>query len=244
MVSESEARQSLGVLLRNHRLQQGLSQEALAALVEPQLSVDTISKNELTRPYSHTLEGICIALQLEERERGVLRAARRAQGIDLPRQQTPRATMDWSMRGGEAPDRRLVRGQSFDRPHHNLPADVSSFVGREREIIELAGLLGTHRLVTLAGPGGVRKTRLALRLAGDLSNDYADGVFLVELAALVDSDDVPEIVATALDIHAVGLDSLESELKERLGRKRLLLVLDNCERVAGACADLVNRRER
>src|SRR5215207_8095719 len=83
----------------------------------------------------------------------------------------------------------------------NLPADVSSFVGRRHELAQLRAALGTHRLVTLFGPGGVGKTRLALRAARDRSKVYADGPWLVELAPLQDAALIADTVLAALGLR-------------------------------------------
>jgi predicted ATPase/DNA-binding CsgD family transcriptional regulator len=115
-----------------------------------------------------------------------------------------------------------------------LPADVSGFVGRSGELAQLAGLLDSARLVTIAGPGGVGKTRLALRAAA--GTNCADGSCLVELSGLTDPELLSDTVALRLGLqcaHAVG--ALDAVLDALRGRK-LLLVLDTCEHVIGACA--------
>ncbi len=123
---------------------------------------------------------------------------------------------------------------------NNLPALLSSFIGREREIDKVGELLGAHRLVTLTGPGGVGKTRLAIQTASAALGNYADGVCWVELAALADPALVPHSVVTALGMsEGTGrpiLDVLTGYLRER----RLLLALDNCEHLIEACARLVD----
>jgi predicted ATPase/DNA-binding SARP family transcriptional activator len=116
---------------------------------------------------------------------------------------------------------------------HNLPAPTTSFVGRERELDALATLLRRHRLVTLTGLGGAGKTRLALEAASRQLESWRDGVWLVDLTAIADAELVPSTVAAA-----VGVESA-AELAGELHARELLLVLDNCEHVVGACADLV-----
>jgi predicted ATPase/predicted negative regulator of RcsB-dependent stress response len=123
-----------------------------------------------------------------------------------------------------------------------LPVETSTFVGREHELGELGALLGRTRLLTLAGAGGVGKTRLALELAHGRVDSYEDGVVLVELDSLGDGTLVPGAVAEALDLRALRggaaavLDALLGELRQ----PELLLVLDNCEHVIGATAALVD----
>jgi predicted ATPase/DNA-binding winged helix-turn-helix (wHTH) protein len=122
----------------------------------------------------------------------------------------------------------------------NLPHFVTSFVGREQETVDIKEQLVTARLVTLTGPGGIGKTRLALETASGLLGEYADGVWLVELAPLPDPALVAQAVATTLGIREEPDRPLTGSLCERLADKRLLLVLDNCEHVAEACAGLVS----
>ena len=121
----------------------------------------------------------------------------------------------------------------------HLPADVSGFVGRSGELGQLAGLLGSARLVTVAGPGGVGKTRLSLRAAADATP--ADGSCLVELSGLTVPELLPDTVALRLGLPRGGEASrLEAVLGELRGRK-LLLILDTCEHLIAACADFVKR---
>jgi predicted ATPase len=131
--------------------------------------------------------------------------------------------------------------RSVPQYRHNLPAPPNPFVGRERELAEVVALLGSTRLLTLAGIGGTGKTRLALAAASTAGPSFADGVFLVELAALSD----PSLV-TAQSLAALGViaDSPEGDgggadhLCRYLASRRLLLVLDNCEHLLDAVAAL------
>ena len=121
--------------------------------------------------------------------------------------------------------------------HHNLPQALSSFIGRQHEIGAVKALLSEHRLLTLVGPGGIGKTRLALQVAGSVAADFADGVWLVELAALSDARHVPQALASTLGVKEVAGKPVVQTLLEALKHKRLLIVLDNCEHVALACAE-------
>ena len=127
-----------------------------------------------------------------------------------------------------------------DRPF-SLPADASSFIGRGRELAELKSLLHGTRLLTLAGTGGVGKTRLALELARAAAPSYPDGVALVELAPLADAGPVPDAVAAALDARALSGQRLVDAVVEFLAPRSLLLVLDNCEHLLAATAALADR---
>jgi predicted ATPase len=126
-------------------------------------------------------------------------------------------------------------------PPSNLPLELSSFIGREQEIAEVEKLLtGKTRLLTLTGPGGCGKTRLALRVARNLVEDFADGVRLVELASLSDPSLVPQAVASALFVREQPGRPLTDTLSDHLKHKKLLLVLDNYEHLIDACAALAN----
>ena len=114
---------------------------------------------------------------------------------------------------------------------------LSSFIGRAGPVREVAGLLERHRLVTVTGPGGTGKTRLAAEVARGTAGRYADGVWLVELAPVRDPAQVAMMVAAALGIRdQPGVPAAETVARV-LARQQLLLVLDNCEHVIEASAD-------
>lgn len=123
---------------------------------------------------------------------------------------------------------------------HNLPLQLSSFIGREQELAEVRRLLASSRLVTLTGAGGTGKTRLALQVGAEVSADFADGVWFVELAPLFDPALVPRAVASALEVREVGDRPLLDLLLNYLGSRRLLLLLDNCEHLVEATAQLAD----
>jgi predicted ATPase/class 3 adenylate cyclase len=138
-------------------------------------------------------------------------------------------------------------GRSFpplrsERIHRtNLPAQLTSFVGRQRELAELRQLASDHRLVTLVGVGGTGKTRLMLELAGDLRDRFADGVWLAELAAISDPQLVVVQVARAVGVNdEPGRATVETVI-DFLRDKKLLLLIDNCEHVIAAVSALVER---
>jgi predicted ATPase/DNA-binding CsgD family transcriptional regulator len=150
--------------------------------------------------------------------------------------------------GGRTRGRRAGRATSLvphdghgggPAPSGTLPAPISSFVGREREIAEVARLLGRARLLTLTGAGGVGKSRLALEVAGRQREQFPDGVRLAELAALADRRLLARIVATSLGVREQAGQELLATLIAFLRPRQLLLVLDNCEHLAETCAALV-----
>jgi predicted ATPase/DNA-binding SARP family transcriptional activator len=127
-----------------------------------------------------------------------------------------------------------------ESPKTNLPVPLTSFIGREREIEEVKHLLSTTRLLTLTGSGGIGKTRLAIRAAKDLIRSYKDGVWWVELAPLIDETLVPQAVARVLGVREFPGQPLTESVKNFLREKQLLLVLDNCEHLIAACAQLAH----
>ncbi len=126
-----------------------------------------------------------------------------------------------------------------DTPRHNLPAELTSFVGRRKELLDLHGVFGSSRLLSLTGAGGVGKTRLAIRLARDFLNEFSDGVWLVDLGSLSAPDLLAQTIATALGIREGPQRSARDALVNSLRDRELLLVLDTCEHLLSACAELL-----
>ena len=129
---------------------------------------------------------------------------------------------------------------TLDSPPGNLRTPTTSFLGREQEITELQTVLKAHRLVTLTGPGGVGKTRLALEVASRNAHEYPDGVWVIELAPLSDPAAVPEAVAAVLGITQQPRRSLADSVVTALQGRSRLLIFDNCEHVLDATADLID----
>jgi predicted ATPase/DNA-binding SARP family transcriptional activator len=127
---------------------------------------------------------------------------------------------------------------------HNLPAPLTSFVGREHELDDLAGLLRAHRLVTLTGVGGAGKTRLSLEAATRQIGAWTGGVWLVDLTAHADPGTTPSAVAGVLGVRERPDVSPLEGLVEQLRNEELLLLLDNCEHLASACGELVHEMLR
>jgi predicted ATPase/DNA-binding NarL/FixJ family response regulator len=123
----------------------------------------------------------------------------------------------------------------------NLPAEPNSFIGRERDLTELAGLLGQVRALTLCGPGGIGKTRLALRVAAGLAPEYPDGAWIVDLADAGDPALLVPLVAAMLGIRAERDLPLADTLTAALRPRAMLLILDTCERLVDVCAELAQQ---
>lgn len=126
----------------------------------------------------------------------------------------------------------------WENPNHNLPAPLTSFVGREKERDEVSRLITNNRLVTLIGAGGIGKTRLSMLVGQSLLNHYPNGVWFVPLESLTDQDLVPQAVGSYLHIAERSDQTLVETLANELHSKTLLLILDNCEHLLEACAQL------
>jgi predicted ATPase/DNA-binding XRE family transcriptional regulator len=174
-----------------------------------------------------------------------LRASRQlverlAQALEVEPAEWPRLTR-FARDEGE-PDAASLPTQTVQLPsqprRHNLPAPLTSFVGREKETAEVRQLVTAHRLVTLIGPGGMGKSRLSLMVAGSVLDLFGRGVWLVELASLAEPRLLPQAVAQALGVREARGQPVAAALGDYVRDKPLLLVLDNCEHLIEACADL------
>ena len=227
--SETEpdpARRPFGPLLKRLRLRAGLSQEGLAERAGVSWrTISDLERGVKQRPRGSTVRLLVAALALEPVERAALQASAVPADEAAPPTERP--------------------GPPAKAPT-NLPLPLTSFVGRESELAAVRRLLGQARLVTLTGAGGCGKTRLALEVARALAVDanlvlaYADGIRLVELAALSDEALVTRAVATVLGVRERGDEALLETLTAFLRPKRLLLLLDTCEHILPACAHLAD----
>jgi non-specific serine/threonine protein kinase len=130
-------------------------------------------------------------------------------------------------------------GETQDAPRTGIPTVLTTFIGRKRELAAVTAALASSRLVTLTGAPGCGKTRLALRVAAELSREFEKGAHWVDLARLTDPGLVPQVVAKAVNVVEQPGRSLVDELLDALRDQQLLLVLDNCEHLLSACAQLV-----
>jgi predicted ATPase/transcriptional regulator with XRE-family HTH domain len=208
---------SFGDLLRRYRVAAGLSQEALAerARLSPR-AISDLERGLRRAPYQETVRLLADALDLPPADRTTLEAT-------VNRRRGARAAPSAS---------------PAHQPSSNLPVTLTSFVGRAQELMDLRQLLAGCRLLTLIGAGGVGKTRLALAVAADLLPEYPDGVRFADLAPLTDPALVPHAVAAVMGVQEQPGRPVSETLATSLQPMRLLLLLDNCEHLIDACAEL------
>jgi len=127
---------------------------------------------------------------------------------------------------------------SLDARANNLPVQLTNLLGRERDLEEVKSLIGSHRLLTLSGAGGIGKTRLAVQAGADLIDRYPDGVWFADLAPISDPQLVASVVAKVVGIAQTEQRRVDEAIPQWLKRKQLLLILDNCEHVIQAAAEL------
>lgn len=224
-------------LLRRFRLARGLSQEELAARAGVSVTSVSYLERGLTRlPHKDTLQLLITALELTSDEAAsFVQAARRARGA------TVGATTSVSAAGAGVPGSAPEPGQSGDFPESAMPSyrlspPLTSLLGREHEEAGVVHLLTQERvrLVTLSGPGGVGKTRLALQVAATLRDQHDYELALVDLVAVRASEDAPQAIAQALGVRQMGALSPLDAMAAAVGVRRLLLVLDNFEHILPA----------
>jgi predicted ATPase/class 3 adenylate cyclase len=131
--------------------------------------------------------------------------------------------------------------RSLSKVPNNLPAQLTSFVGRKKELEDVKKLLHHAHMLTLLGPGGTGKTRLSLQLAGDSLSQYFDGVWFVELAPISDPQLVPRTTAIAIGLREEPQRPVTDMLCDYLREKRMLIILDNCEHLVEACAQMADK---
>ena len=216
-------------MLRRLRADAGLTQEELAeaASLSPR-SVSDLERGIHRTAHRDTAGLLADALALAEPVRAVFVATARGRRP---------ATEVLAARQGQATGASALQ--------NNLPAQLSRFIGRDRELAEVRALVESSRLVTLTGAGGCGKTRLSLQVAAGLLDGSGEGVWLVELAAVLDEDAVAPRISEALRLAPQpGLPVLET-LLDALAPQDVLIVLDNCEHLIGGCAktaDAIMRR--
>ena len=210
---------TFGDLLKYLRKREEFTQREFALLVGySDTQISRLEQNQRV-PDGATLKALFVpALHLEHEPQWVERL------LELARQ----------ARLGESPEKTTVRA-------NNLPAFLTTFIGREKEQAEILQLISQHRLVTLTGSGGVGKTRISLKVGGQVLDEYASGVWLVELAPLSDPELLPQTVASVFGILTQATRSHTDLLIDFLRPKTALLILDNCEHLLDASAHIADR---
>ena len=130
--------------------------------------------------------------------------------------------------------------RTLDAVPNNLPVQTTTFIGREAQVADAVRLLGETRLLTITGPGGTGKTRLSLEVAAGVLDQHPDGIWLVELASLSDPGLVPQVIASTLGVREEPARALRATLVDHVQGKHMLIVLDNCEHLVSACAEIVD----
>jgi predicted ATPase/DNA-binding XRE family transcriptional regulator len=180
----------------------------------------------------------CAEITLRRIEAGALKPSKELAAILLEKVGIPpAASAQWVpfARGQSGIPSQPISVSEF-QPHTNLPALISSFIGRKKEQSDISQLIEKHRLVTLVGSGGVGKTRLAIKVAGQLLENFVDGVWLVELAPIASQDSIPQVTAAVLGIIPTANTPILDRLIHFLHSKSTLLILDNCEHLLDDCA--------
>jgi predicted ATPase/transcriptional regulator with XRE-family HTH domain len=236
---------TFGALLRHHRLAASLSQEALG--VRAGLSASAIAALERGRrraPRPATVLLLAEALGLLAPQRATLIGAASVARVTISENikfAAPWLPPSTALSRRTRTHRKSI-GEGARHHRHNLPVPATHIFGREQDVHTGCMLLrGDARMVTLTGPGGIGKTRVALETAAALVDDFADGVWFVDLAPLTDAELLLATVARALGVHDDTTEARESALLRVLHDRELLLVLDNCEHLVDACSQLVER---
>ena len=222
---DQDQHSTFGELLREQRLAAAMTQAELAERAGISMRAVQDLERGISLPHRDTLARLVASLGIREQDRGAFVGAARA----APRH---RKRADPEAPADASPVVAMER--------HNLPVHLSSFIGRQRELGELRELLSGARLVTLAGTGGVGKTRLAIQLAESAIDQYPSGVWFVDLAAVADGGQVTQTLARVLDLRELPGEPLLTTLEKTLRAQRPLIVLDNCEHLLEGCARLTS----
>jgi predicted ATPase/DNA-binding SARP family transcriptional activator len=248
-------------------VREGLQRQALSAL--SQLAEAYESREELEEASQYARRQLELEPWLEEAHRQLMRllarrgqraaalvqyeACRRGLMAELGVEPSAETTELYEqIRAGEVgkaaavtkksptPQEGLLTFADQSKPKHNLPVQLTRLIGREKEVSQVKALLENHRLVTLTGAGGVGKTRLSIQVGEELLERFTDGVWFVELAPLSDPEQVPSTVARALGAREDATRPMMDGLTFFIQRRKLFLVLDNCEHLLQACGNLAD----
>jgi predicted ATPase/DNA-binding XRE family transcriptional regulator len=222
-----ETTASFGYWLRRQRKALDLTQQVLAARVGCSLAAIKKIESDERRPSRQIAERLADSLGVPASQRQIF--------LECARGLRP---VDQLLLAREPSIPKPARSQTLESLPHNLPIQLTSFIGRERELAEAKQLLANTRLLTLIGPGGTGKTRLALQIGQEVLAAFTDGVRLVELAPLTDPSLILQTIASVFELREAPHVPLMDILTNYLRAKQLLLILDNCEHLIEACAKL------
>ena len=209
---------SFPVLLRRYRTAAGLSQDELARRAGlGRRAISDLERARRDSPDPGTVRRLIAALRLGRAQRTALLASARRQPVETKRREP-------------ADPATSVAPVEIERKRsHNLPTQLTSFIGRVQETADVRSELRRSRLLTLTGPGGVGKTRLALRVAEEEVETFPDGAWFIDLEGLHDEALVPDAVARTLGLRERPSEPVTTTLQRAIGQRRLLLIMDNCE---------------
>jgi predicted ATPase/DNA-binding SARP family transcriptional activator len=226
----------LEALVEEHPLREHLRAQLMLALYRCGRQADALAAYQNARRVLVEQLAVEPSVPLRQLEQAILR---QEGSLDLAATVATRAPLLGAISESARPDPREGRNA-----RHNLPAEVSSFVGRELELSELRQLLSRARVITLTGAGGVGRTRLALKLAASMLDRWSDGAWFVDLAPLTDATLVAAQLAGALGVPEQPGRSLPRSLIAACSDRQLLVILDNCEHVIGEAANVADQLVR
>ena len=213
---------TFGEWLKRRRKTQGLTQAELALQISCSTSLIKKVEAEVRFPSRQIVEQLADVFNVPTDEREPFQKFARGDWMAAP---TDTEDAPW----------RIIHIQ------HNLPIQLTSFIGREEEIADAIGLLDSTHLLTIIGPGGTGKTRLSIQVANEVLTQYPDGVWLVELAPILNPLLVPRTTAIAIGLRDEPQQPAIDMLCDYLLRKKMLIILDNCEHLVDACAQMTER---
>jgi predicted ATPase/Tfp pilus assembly protein PilF/predicted Ser/Thr protein kinase len=185
-------------------------------VISKHIHEDPVPPGQLTPDIHPSLEGIILKLLAKDPEQRFNTAKEVQQALE-----------------------KMLRGEAFPRsekPRHNIPLDLTSFIGRSKEVSEVRQLMTTTRLLTLTGVGGTGKTRLAMQAGRGLLDQFMDGIWVVELSTIMDINQVPRAIAIVLHIREQPDKPIMDMLIDYLRSRQVLLIMDNCEHLISSCA--------